>query len=306
VTLVALLALTACAPCFESVSLDTPGSHDAAVVVDGWRRTFTVHVPARRPSPLPLVVALHGGGSSGAGLEEATGLSAIADREGFVALYPDGIGGPHGFGRAWNGGDCCGLPHLFGVDDGAAVLTLVDAVAERLPIDKRRVYLLGYSNGGALAYRLAARHSERFAALAVFAASMPAAGTLAAPEMHDTSPDRPLSVLALHSYADPYIPYHGRETRSGVEPSAAHLAGFWAAAAGCAGRPARTLAHGAAVVVDRFERCAPGLDVVSVTLYGWGHEWPGPAALGCRPEGDPLRSFDGAEIAWRFFADKRR
>lgn len=307
VAVVAGLALPGCgAPLFAEVPLPAQGSLDAAVEHDGGERTFRLHLPpaARAAKPLPLLVVLHGGGSSGAGMEEVTGFSALADREGLYAVYPDGTGGPHGLGRAWNAGGCCGPPAWFGVDDVGFIDALVDALGRRLAIDPERLFVVGYSNGGMLAYRVATTGRRRFAGLAVYAATMPGWGPVIAPELDDPLPSHPMTVVTIHSYADPWVKYQGRERPGFTDASFAHVGRFWAVAAGCTRDGGRRRAFGGSALLQRYRGCIAGTAVEQITLFRWDHEWPGPANL-ADLEGHPLRDFDAAEEIWKVFADKR-
>ena len=86
---------------------------------DGYERTYRVHVPAgyRDGEPTPLVVVLHGAFSTSVEMEKHTGFSALADREGFAVVYPDGIG-ILGFLQHWNAGHCCGKAAADGKTSG--------------------------------------------------------------------------------------------------------------------------------------------------------------------------------------------
>ena len=101
--------------------------------------------------PLPLDVA------SRIIIDALGGLQAaheLADREGFVVVYPQGIG-LLGMFRHWNSGHCCGKARKTGIDDVAFVLSVVDDVASKLRIDRTRLYVTGFSNvNGAVDVRI--------------------------------------------------------------------------------------------------------------------------------------------------------
>lgn len=303
----ALLAASGCASGTPLTRLPIqPGSQLASIEDQDRERTVVVHVPPGGAARRPLVVALHGGGSSGESMEETTGLSRLADRHRFVAVYPDGIGGPHGFGRAWNSGDCCGMPHFFGIDDSAFVGALIDALVKRLRVDEQRIFVIGYSNGGLLALRVASEMGDRLAGVAIYAATLPATGPVFAPKPDFAPPRRPLSAIVIHSVADPRVSYQGREYLDRTNASSQHTAEFFAAAARCPRQPQRRYAAARGAQIDAFERCADGTEVEWITLYGWDHEWPARSGIrDCRGPGEPLYDFDAAEHIWRFFSDKR-
>jgi polyhydroxybutyrate depolymerase len=283
-----------------TLPIDEPGSRRGTIEHGGMSRSFVLHLPPKMPAPRSLLVALHGGGSSGESLEEVTGLSRIADREGLAVVYPDGLGGPHGFGRAWNAGRCCGIPHFFGVDDGAFIRALAGALRDRLEVE--RVFVVGYSNGGLLALALAGK--MRLAGLGVYAATLPGSGPIIGPVVDAEPPEQPLSVLLIHSLSDPRVPYAGRERLEATDASFRHTGQFFAAAARCPAQAERSSAHGGAVIVDHFRGCAEGTQVKQLTLRNWNHEWPGPANLHrCKEPGEPLRELDAAEEMVRFFLE---
>jgi polyhydroxybutyrate depolymerase len=202
----------------------------------------------------------------------------------------------------WNTGDCFAPACLWGVDDVAMVEHLVERLAARLPLDPARIYLVGYSNGGALAFQVAARASTRFSALAVFAATMSATGPVVAPQLREALPVASLSVLTIHGDLDPYIAVHGREDLASTEPSLAHVTQFWALAARCPTRAKRYLERDGAIRVTHFQGCREGTEVKHLELSGWAHEWPSRENLACKAPGDPLTGFDAAEAIWAFFA----
>jgi polyhydroxybutyrate depolymerase len=77
--------------------------------INGFRRTYLVHIPSgyKPETPLPLVVVIHGAFDTAEGMEKFSRFSQLADREGFMVLYPNGMG-ILGFLQHWNAGHCCG------------------------------------------------------------------------------------------------------------------------------------------------------------------------------------------------------
>jgi polyhydroxybutyrate depolymerase len=120
-----------------------------------------------------------------------TGIAALADEVGFVLALPSALG------DIWNDGRYRGpeWARIEGVDDVGYLRTLIDDACARLPIDPRRIYVVGMSNGATMAARFACEHAERIAALAQIA------GT-AAVQVASLPPDCPC--------ADPPDPRHGR------------------------------------------------------------------------------------------------
>lgn len=233
----------------ESGPLAT-GSSARAVDVGGTVRSFRAYRPADLPDPAPLVVVLHGWTGSAAGAEETFGWDAVADREGFVVVYPDGVD------QSFNAGECCGTAPGAGVDDVAATLAMVDDVAGRVPVDEDRVYAAGFSNGGAMTYRLACE-TDRFAAFG------PVGGGLVT-----ACADRePTSVLHVHGTDDRVVPVTGGGLMG--HPPVAQVLQGWAAEQGCA--PAVTQDAGR---VHRWTAsCPEGREIGLVTVDKLEHLW---------------------------------
>ena len=144
---------------------------------DGLKRTALVRVPGQvaERRPLPVVLNFHGGAGNAVGQQRYVHMDAIADREGFIVVYPNGTGVLEDRLLAWNAGTCCGMAAREETDDVGYVRALLDELARRLPVDSARVYATGLSNGAMMSYRLAAELSDRIAAIA------PVAGASAMP-----------------------------------------------------------------------------------------------------------------------------
>ena len=187
-----------------------PGDHWLSVRHEGRARRYLVHVPPAAASgrALPLLLSFHGAGGSAAGQQRFSQTDAVADREGFFVVYPEGT--DSGGLLVWNAGTCCG-PRVAGqVDDVGFALAVVDDLALRTAVDPHRLYATGMSNGGMMAHRLAAEASTRVAAIA------PIAGGLV---FQRFAPARPVPVLHIHSLDDPIALYRGglRGRLAGVE-----------------------------------------------------------------------------------------
>jgi polyhydroxybutyrate depolymerase len=123
----------------------------------GARRTYLVHIPSdyNPQKQLPLVVVIHGAFDTAKGMEKFSGFSDLADKEKFIVMYPNGIG-ILGFFQHWNAGHCCGKAASDNVDDVGFLAAAIEDVSARLKIDAARIYMVGFSNGGMMAYRFAA------------------------------------------------------------------------------------------------------------------------------------------------------
>ena len=161
-------------------------------------------MPASLPAgeAVPLVIGLHGGIGSGVQFADNSRFDKLAEANGFLVVYPDGVG--TGLGgddlRTWNAGACCGSAARQDVDDVAFLSALIDELAGRYRIDADRTYALGHSNGAMMSYRLACELSDKIVAIGMVSGSR----TLDACE-----PSQPVSVIQVHGTGDQNVPIEG-------------------------------------------------------------------------------------------------
>lgn len=161
------LALTLLLPARVWAGL-APGDHRVSLQHGGRSRSYIVHVPpaARGGRPLPVVLNFHGGGGNAENQQKYSRMDPLADREGFLVVYPDGTGRRTDRLLTWNAGTCCAYSVLNRVDDVGFTLALLRDLDSRQAIEGGRVYATGLSNGAMMAWRLAVGASDRVAAIA--------------------------------------------------------------------------------------------------------------------------------------------
>jgi polyhydroxybutyrate depolymerase len=231
---------------------------------------------------LPLLIFLHGYGAEGPAEARWLGLGDFAESHRFVFAAPNGTQDSRGK-RFWNATDACCDFDGAGVDDVAYIAHLMDEAAARTRIDPGRVYVLGHSNGGFFAHRLACDLAPRIAA----------AVSLAGANWNDAgrcSPGRPVSVLEIHGDADAVIRMGGGRVFDlpvPTYPSAFRTVSIWAALDGCTGPPRRRASFldfdmsvpGQETARSAFT-CPPGISVELWTVAGGSHvPRPSSAAL---------------------------
>jgi polyhydroxybutyrate depolymerase len=175
-------------------------SHAATIVdsvqVDSAIRSYAAHIPAAR-SRRPLLLAFHGAGGTGAGMQSLSELNRAAGALGWVVIYPDAAL------VNWAEGCGCGIADRLAVNDTGLVTSLITRAVERYDVDPSRVYAVGYSQGGLFAGRLACQMSDRIRAVAMVAAAM------SAPLAKSCRPGRPMPVLFVQGAEDATYPPGG-------------------------------------------------------------------------------------------------
>lgn len=274
-------------------------SHDYLLV--GTRiRDYVIHVPESLDPEVPaaLVVALHQFTDDGKRMEALTGFDAIADREGFIVAYPDGIL------VSWNSDIDGRTGGVKLVDDERFILKLVTRLQERYNIDPSRIYLTGASNGGMMAQLMGCRHGDVFAAIA------PVMGSFEKVNAEGCNPSDTLSVLLIHGTADPIVPYDGGlqdGPRSPFYLSAEDNARLWAEAGDCRSDPEVSVVppeegQTGEVRLTRYSGCQAGVEVALCTVVGGGHTWPGSTENYGEPLVGPTSyALNASEFIWAFF-----
>lgn len=294
-------------PVLASELPQQPGEHELALTHADRERSYILHLPPQYDGKreLPLLLAFHGGGGNAKQLLESNHLAAVADREGFVLVAPNGSGKLKKRFLTWNVGFGFGYAMEQEIDDIGFVSALLDELEAGLKIDSHRVYTTGISNGGILCHFLAANLSDRIAAIAPIVASVGGRKSSDDPMIMPPQPDSPVAVIAFNGMKDERIPYEGgRQIRSVGDPvfvtPADRMHAFWTRANHCSGSP-DTEEHAADHYrVLTFSKGCAGHEVVQYQILDQGHAWPG----GNRPRffaDKPSANVSADEIMWEFF-----
>jgi polyhydroxybutyrate depolymerase len=243
------------------------------LTVDGQARTFFLAQPDQQ-GPHPTIIMLHSGNGHADQEMQVSGLAEYGPQKGFVAVFPQAIGG------YWNfyskGKENAQYRAFFqrhgGVPDDIAFLkSIVAGLARDGTSDPRRIYLAGRSLGGVMVLRLACAEADRFAAIALFVSAMPdVTGS-------ECQPAKPLPVLIINGTEDRVLPYRGeRSLRGYVLWPTQRLITFFRQLNGCAQPAEQSLLPGYQerdVLIERSIGCA-GAPVVLYSIVGGGHELP--------------------------------
>ena len=303
----AVFSATAGAPTYQPVP--APGNHNESLEVGAGAsktaRTFVVHVPTGfdGKSKLPVVIMLHGAGGSGAGAIAQTGWGAKSDREGFIAVFPDGTAPradlPARFltnPRLWNDGSGRGAIGVQKVDDLGFFSAIIDFLETRYAADPARIYCTGFSNGASMTFSVGLNLSNRIAAIA------PVSGHLWQREKQLAYPVPLLYIIGRDDPLNPIgggkvkLPWEITQDRPPVEDSLKE----WERMLGCG--PEVKTARGNGVLEITYDHCAKGGEVVYYTVAGLGHVWPG--GQNQLPEkwvGKPSDKLNATDVIWEFF-----
>ena len=274
---------------------------------DGLERDYILYQPAfnaGHPGTRPLLLVLHGGGGTNHGMLRLTNrrFNALADRDGFFVVYPQG------FGKSWNDGrpDRISEAHRKGIDDVGFLRALIEDLIARYPIDARRVFVTGISNGGLMSYRLACSLPDTIRAIAPVTAQIPAA----------TEPlcrsESAVSLVVFNGTADPLVPYNGGQItvlgrQRGAVLSTDETIRIWRRKNRCSPQAATTelpdvADDGTRVTKIEYSRCKNESKVVLYRIEGGGHTWPGGRQyLPVRRIGRTTRDINGCDKIWQFF-----
>lgn len=275
---------------------------------DDRQRTLRTYVGHSQQKPLALLFVLHGGGGSGASMEMLTAgrFNRIADRDGAIVVYPEGID------RHWNDGRA--LPETAArenIDDVGFLLALVDDLAREHAIDRGQIYATGISNGGFMSLRIACDAADTFAAVA------PVTAAFSEQLASRCRPARPIGVAIFNGTEDPLVPWSGGPvkvlgTTRGVVWSTLRTFDRWLELDNCRERTLDPRVDGVAedstaLVVHHGRDCRDHVEVRLVEIQGGGHTWPsGQTYAGTRLVGRVSREIDATEEIWTFMQAHRR
>jgi polyhydroxybutyrate depolymerase len=231
------------------------------------------------PAPtgkVPVIVVLHGSAVTPAYEEHRTGFLPVVGSA--IVVYPTG------YGETWNAGHCCGAAHAAGLNDEAFITAVVAQVlAEHPNADAAKVDLVGYSNGGRLAWSLACDDPSVFRAVAVYGAVLD----------ESCSHLGPISAIEIAGRADPELTIDSSKPATVsfgfTEPTVTAMTAQLRASDGCSATSSVNT-HGRATTTT-WAGCAGDRRVALALYQGQDHSWP--AGGGTTPSAEVL--------IWRFF-----
>jgi polyhydroxybutyrate depolymerase len=287
-----------------------PGSFEQSLMIDERERIYFLHIPecSSDGESLPLVLMFHGGGGHARTFSKHTGWIEKAEEECFLVVFPNGTpedpeqpvsfsGNP----QTWNDGS-----GRFNqdVDDIAFVEEMIITISEQLPVDPKRIYAAGFSNGASMAFRLGIELDHYFSAVAAVA------GALWIP---DFSLDDPVSLFYMTGSEDPLNPINGGAPRLAVgenepggdtpKPPVEQHIQLWTRALACEHTP-KVLVKSDLMDGIIYSDCRGTAVVQYYLLHGVGHHWPG--GILQLPQiylGPATDEINATDLIWEFFEE---
>ena len=286
--------------------------------IGGAERSYYIHAPkAVTENGAPVLLMLHGHGGSAADLLGLGNSNAapyrqwlsIAKRERIVLIAPEGANGSDQK-QGWNDcrADATTNPET---DDVAFLNALLDAAEREIAIDRRRIYVVGTSNGGHMALRMAIEQPQRVSAVAAIVAAMPARSECGAAQ-------RTVPVLFMNGTEDPILPFNGGEVAGGGRGTVLSTDAsvrIWRRVAGISAAPRRfdfpNVNTGDASRVELWRHRSESVPQIALyRIVGGGHVEPSQIEryrpFYTRRVGAQNGDIEMAEEVWRFFVAQER
>jgi len=276
------------------------GTYTDSLTLDGHARTFIITLPEGwNNQALPLVFVLHGGGGTADGTEKLTGFKAIALREKFILVYPQGIE------KSWNDGRST-TANQMGVNDTAFFRLMIERISSKYKVNNKMIFCTGISNGGFMTSTLAWTMSNFFAACASDAATIDS--VIVKSNKHPS----PVSMMYMHGTLDWIVPIEGGtasigEASGSVFLSHANAVNTWVKIDNINSVPVintipDNARDGTSIIKSEYTNGSNETSVVSYIIENGGHTWPG--GLQYLPEalvGKTTKNLNASETIWAFF-----
>jgi polyhydroxybutyrate depolymerase len=254
-------------PVCPSGATATPGETMQTVMVDGMERTFIRRIPLGYTGdmPVPVVIDFHPVGGTGSSWKGSTGWAELADDEGFIMIWPDGIG------NSWNAGRCCRTALEQNVDDIGFTRAIIAKLTEEACVDPKRVYATGCSNGGGMAFRVACDAADVVAGVApVDFDCVTSADVNARSCGPECSPPLPITEVQFRGTNDTAVPYEGGLRSGGTTtfPGAQETFASFGEINMCTGNPVELAGEPSC---ETYPSCSGGVETVLCTIQGGTH-----------------------------------
>jgi polyhydroxybutyrate depolymerase len=297
--------------CNDNNTIQTPEDNPSEkktviITVDGRERSYIIYLPSgyNNKGNLPCIFMFHGGGADAESMFSGTSFGTIAERDKIILVSPQGIS------NSWNDGRTTEA-NKQGVDDINFIRVLVNEVISKYPVDSKKIYATGISNGGFMCSRIGCELSDKFAAFAAVAATMGESIPYSS-----CNPTNSMPCIYIHGTADPVIPFDGGVPPfpSTQSPIVSHyqVISKWVANNQCDTIPQVNslpdIANdGTTVQEKKYSGGKNGSVVISYVINNGGHTWPqGQQYLPESIIGKVCMDMNASQVIWDFFKQFHR
>ena len=273
---------------------------------EGYERLFYVHLPPpeQLERSMPLLFHLHGGGGTAKRTPALTfnRFNTLADREGFIVVYPQAIE------KNWNDGRKSSLVKAWqeNIDDVGFIVKIIEKMVSEYNINEDRIFTSGMSNGGFMSTRLLCDRADLFRGGAILTAQ------ISEDYLPQCDPAVPTAVLVMNGTDDQLVPYDGGEIMVLKRPrgkiiSTDEFVKFWQEKNNCNQQLATVrlpdeVDDGTHISIDEYKGCDDRGALILYTVHGGGHTWPGGKQyLGERWIGKTSREINACDVIWNYF-----
>jgi len=293
---------------FISSSKEKTNLEEYTLEWEGRERTYYVHLPPehKRTTKMPIVFNLHGGGGTAKKTPKMAfgAFERLADRDGFIVVYPQGVR------KQWNDGrkGDISFAHKKNIDDVGFITQIVNVLNANYSIDNNKIFTVGMSNGGFMSTRLLCERPDIFRGGAILTAQ------IVDHLEGQCQPSQGVAVMVMNGTDDIIVPYYGGEIKPfkwskprGIAISTDDYVAMWQDRNDCKIKAETQQLpdnrdDGTTVEVTKYSDCKERGALELYTINGGGHTWPGGwQYLGERLVGKTSRDINACHIIWDFF-----
>ncbi len=264
---------------FSSYLLSANEYQAKTIQVDNTTRNYVIKYPDnyQKGQKLPLLIALHGGGSTWKKFTNGTTKKTIqkqANMNGYLLILPEGKN------NHWNDGRNKNIAESDRYNDIKFISLLIDKSISEYLVDADKIFITGMSNGGFMAIRLAIELSDKLKAVSAVAAQMSYANK-------NLVSKEPISFLLINGTDDPVVPFNGGEMKlfkfsksRGYIMSTAKTIEYFVKNSQCSNSVKTSFQNKrkfdkTTVTSKSYQECFGQSQVKLVQINGGGHTWPG-------------------------------
>lgn len=238
-------------------------------------REYRISKPRNLEANAPLYLVIHGYGDSPRFMQLYSGFSRLT-HQGGVVVYPKGTYNPENKKLSWNAGSCCNRALFENTPDVLFLESVIDDVAKKEGINREKIFIIGFSNGGMMVDKFLSESSVAVRAAAVISGSSGGRVDFAKP-LFTPQTKRPVNMLRIHGDKDDVVPFAGgqNEAKDAEFWSVETSTEFWRTANSCQIEPLKIETD--VYVKNEFQGCASDTSLTTYHIKNGTHTWFGNA-----------------------------